>query len=229
MLEGPLTDWVVAAATAELGGWDAPKRYVCTWLYKSLDEVSRRFARRGFEPVRHWWEMECPLDEDVGGVSAGELANVPWDIVPWAPAHSARLRIVHNAAFVDHWGNTPMSVESWQKQMLENPAFRPGLSFVALSGNELVGYAYNEMYPEDWESSGRSEGWIGALGVLRGWRKKGIASALITSSMRAMRNDGLEVAMIGVDSASPTGAQHLYESLGFRTKITATTWQLEVG
>ena len=37
-----------------------------------------------------------------------------------------------------------------------------------------------------------------------------------------------EAAMIGVDSSSPSGAQHLYQAVGFRTKTTGTTWQKEM-
>ena len=93
---------------------------------------------------------------------------------------------------------------------------------------EVVGYSSCEEYPEDSEAAGRREVWIGSLGVLREWRKRGIASALLAANMAAMRADGVEAAMIGVDSDSPSGAQHLYSSVGFETSITATTWQLEV-
>jgi hypothetical protein len=46
--------------------------------------------------------------------------------------------------------------------------------------------------------------------------------------MVSMRRAGAAAAMIGVDSSSPSGAQHLYQSVGFATKTTGTTWQLEV-
>ena len=50
----------------------------------------------------------------------------------------------------------------------------------------------------------------------------------MTESMKAMKDAGAEMAMIGVDSDSPSGAQHLYQSLGFVTKTTGVTWQLEI-
>ncbi|MEA2003189.1 MAG: GNAT family N-acetyltransferase [Actinomycetota bacterium] len=222
-LEDALTDWVVAAAVDELRTSTAQRRYVCTGLYKKLEDVAHRFAARGFEPARHWWEMERQLEDDIVFPSQDEFT-----VVPWAGEYTGLIRLVHNAAFADHWGNTPISAESWQKQMMDSPGFRPDLSFVAMANGEPVGYAYNEMYPEDWEAAGRSECWIGALGVVRDWRKRGIATALLAHSMRAMHEDGLDVAMIGVDSSSPTGAHHLYESVGFRTRNTATTWQREI-
>jgi GNAT superfamily N-acetyltransferase len=222
-LEDLLTDWVIAAATEELKASTAQRRFICIGLYKKLEEDAQRFVARGFEPARHWWEMERLLEDDISVPGETEFR-----VVPWAEELTESVRLVHNAAFADHWGNTPMSEESWRKQMIASPGFRPALSFVAMVGDEPVGYAFNEMYPEDWEAAGRSECWVGALGVVREWRKKGVATALLAHSMRAMRKDGLDVAMIGVDSSSPTGAHHLYESVGFRTRITATTWQREI-
>ena len=119
-----------------------------------------------------------------------------------------------------------MDEESWGKQMMENPNFRRDLSFLAVADGEVVGYAFCEEYPEDWEAAGQSETWVGGLGVLSDWRKRGIASCLLARCMSAMKTAGRDAAMIGVDSDSPSGAQHLYQSLGFTAKTTAVTWQL---
>ena len=220
-LEDCITDWAIAGATDVVAESEAAKRYVCGWLYKKQEDAARRLAGRGFEAVRHWWEMERILDADIW-----PAASLPFDVVPWSDRHSDPTRLVHNAAFADHWGSTPMEESDWQKRMLASPGFRQDLSFIAVAGDEIIGYSYNEVYEEDWESAGRSEGWIGALGVLREWRKQGIATALLTTSLNAMRSAGLDAAMIGVDSSSPSGAQHLYKAVGFTTKTTGTTWQL---
>lgn len=222
-IEEPLVDWTIAVGESVLAETTATKRYVCAWLYKKLEDRARMYERRGFTAVRHWWEMERPLSEDVpASPEAG------FSIFPWEDAHSAPVRLVHNAAFSDHWGSVPMNEDTWRKRMLKSPGFRPDLSFVAVADDELIGYAYNEVYEEDWETAGRSEAWIGALGVLRKWRRKGVATALLSRSMEAMQHAGLEAAKIGVDSSSPTGAHHLYEAVGFRTTITGSTWQREV-
>lgn len=222
-IEEPLVDWTVAAGERVLAETKATKRYVCTWLYKKLEDRAMMYERRGFTAVRHWWEMERPLAEDVP-VAPEE----GFSVVPWEDAHSIPVRSVHNAAFVDHWGSVPMNEDTWRKRMLESPSFRRDLSFVAAADGKLIGYAFNEVYEEDWEAAGRSEAWIVALGVFRDWRKKGVATALLSRSMQAMQRAGLEAAMIGVDSSSPSGAQHLYQAVGFRTTITGTTWQREV-
>ncbi len=162
---------------------------------------------------------------------AAPITKAPEDgfeVVPWNDDHAEPARLVYNAAFADHWGSSPMDSEVWTRLVIGGPNFRKEFSFVAVAAGEVIGYSANESYPEDWEAAGRSEGWIGGLGVVRDWRKKGVATALLLRSMVAMREEGLEAAMIGVDAASPTGAQHLYQSVGFATKNTATTWQREV-
>ncbi|MCP4308069.1 MAG: GNAT family N-acetyltransferase [bacterium] len=222
-LDESITDWAVATATDVLRTEEADRRYIAAWFYKKQEDTARRYAVRGFEPVRHWWEMERYLSEEIDSVPEKGFA-----VVPWEDRHGEQARLVYNSAFADHWGSTPMDSPTWRRLVLDGPAFRSKYSFVAVGEGEVIGYSANEVYPEDWEAAGRSEGWIGGLGVVQDWRKRGVATALLAHSMVAMRNDGIDAAMIGVDAASSTGAQHLYQGVGFRTKITATTWQREV-
>ncbi len=222
-LEDPLIDWGLSVGTAVLEEVAAERRFVCGWLYKKQKQMAARFAARGFTPIRHWWEMECLLNRPMR-----PPRTKGFEIVPWAAEYDEPARLVYNAAFADHWGSTPMDEHQWQKQVIASPGFRRGYSFVAFGAGELVGYSACEEYPEDWDAAGRSEAWVGGLGVLREWRKRGIATALLTRSMEAMQTAEIEAAMIGVDSDSPSGAQHLYSDVGFITKITGTTWQLEV-
>lgn len=222
-LEDSLLDWAVAVGSKLLNDTDGDRKYLCGWFYKKQEKLAQRFAARGFDAVRHWWEMERVLDRGILDAAESGFA-----VVPWQEDHSEPARHVYNEAFADHWGSAPMDSETWFKLVVANPNFRRDLSLVALADGEVVGYSANETYPEDWEAAGRSEGWIGGLGVVRGWRKRGIATALLARSMAAMKADGLDVAMIGVDAASPTGAQALYQSVGFATRITGTTWQLDL-
>lgn len=222
-LEEALLAWSISAATRVLRDMAAEKRFVCCWLYNKQDAAAARLAAEGFTPVRHWWEMARSLADSIDSVASGA-----YSVVPWIETHDEAARLVYNEAFADHWGSTPMSTGSWANQVVASPNFRRGMSFVALGNGEPVGYLACEEYPEDWEQAGQRESWVGALGVVRGWRRRGIATALLASSINAMRRAGSQAALIGVDSSSPTGAQHLYRALGFETKTAATTWQLEV-
>ncbi len=222
-IEDALIEWAIAAARDALRKATSSSKFVCAFLYKKQEAAAARFARHGFESVRHWWEMERQLADDIA-----IRPEEGFEIVPWTADHDEPARLVYNAAFADHWGSTPMVEESWQKQVIASPAFRREMSFVAVGRGDVVGYSACEEYPEDWEASGQREAWVAGLGVIQEWRKRGIATALLARSMTAMRDAGSDSAMIGVDSSSPSGAQHLYQSVGFATKTMGTTWQLEV-
>jgi ribosomal protein S18 acetylase RimI-like enzyme len=134
----------------------------------------------------------------------------------YTPADSAAMFHVFGEAFKDHWGYEPVTPEEWEQFFIQRESFRPDLSLLALAGDEVVGISYNTVSAADNARNGLAEGWIGDLGVLRPWRKRGVASALLCESMRLFRAEGLGHATLGVDSGNPTGALSLYEGLGFK-------------
>ncbi|MFD7499037.1 GNAT family N-acetyltransferase [Streptomyces sp. NPDC059832] len=58
-------------------------------------------------------------------------------------------------------------------------------------------------------------GYITAFGVRRDARGQGLARTLLAHVLRALREAGLEHAVLDADADSPTGALGLYQSLGF--------------
>ena len=82
----------------------------------------------------------------------------------------------------------------------------------------IAGFCLCSLYDEENKRVGRREGWIGELGTIRGWRRKGLGRALLLHGLHSLKSEGLDTALLGVDSESLTGAQHLYESVGFRIR-----------
>ena len=66
------------------------------------------------------------------------------------------------------------------------------------------------------ERAGREEGWVYVLCVRRPYRKQGLGQALLLVGMDILQQEGIEWAMLGVDTENLTGALRLYESVGFR-------------
>jgi ribosomal protein S18 acetylase RimI-like enzyme len=60
--------------------------------------------------------------------------------------------------------------------------------------------------------------------VLRPYRGKGLAKALVTQSMLMLREMGMEYANLGVDTENLSGAIRLYEGLGYETIKTYTIY-----
>lgn len=220
---GSILDWQVEASRRLLAesGNDLPK-YINVDCYDWCADRGAMFVSRGFEPTRYFEELLRPLDHRP---DEGEVEGVA--IVAYTEDLDEQARSVKNEAFRDHWGSTPTDQMNW-KEWMESFAVRKDLTFLAIADDRVVGVSINAHYPEDAAYTGRTEGWIDALGVLEEYRGKGIASALMRTSMAAFADAGFTHAALGVDSANPTGAADLYRNLGFETKSRSTLYQIEL-
>jgi ribosomal protein S18 acetylase RimI-like enzyme len=216
-----LLAWQVARARERLAA--APEglpRWVRAQAYDFQSDVQRLYQRAGMRAVRWSFEMLRDLAEPVSEVAVPGVA-----IEPWERARDEQARQVMNAAFADHWGSTPRGVEGWRHE-LESYSSRLDLSYQATDGGVLVGATRNSHFPGDEALTGRRDGWIMQIGVLRSHRRRGIAGALISRSLSRFRAEGFTHAALGVDAENPTGALGLYEALGFRVRHRAVTFQL---
>ena len=172
----------------------------------------------GFDPRRWFDVMRRPLTE-ADSTMPDPVLPVGLEVVSYGPDLAERTRLAHNAAFVDHWGSNPATVESWRSGLDDDEAFRPASSFVLLdtnvAGNPVVGYALNYEYVEEWPAFGHTEGYVGTLGVVREWRGRGLARALLALSARIFAQAGHPYLALDVDADNPSGAGRLYSNVGF--------------
>ena len=218
-----LLAWEIDRARESLAGCDPSLPwYIRANEWDWIEDAHRLHRRFGLKPVRYMREMLRPLDIAVEAAAVPGIEIVPWDRELDEPA-----RIATNEAFRDHWGSTPVDADTYRHR-LEGEGSRLDLSFLALTGDEVVGVCLNAVYPDDEVVTGRREGWVMSLGVLRPWRGKGVAKALLATSFDAFRDAGLTHTMIGVDAANPTGAFSLYENLGYEAIHGTTTFELQV-
>lgn len=173
------------------------------------------FAAEGFVPTRWWIDMERHLGAPIPMIELGDDLRIERYSSKWS--EPARRAI--NDAFRDHWGSQPTVRTEWEDAQASEE-FRAGWSAVAVAthsdgSEELVGAITVEADEEEWESYGYRFGSVDELGVLRAWRGRGVAQALLAWSMREMLDSGMERATLDVDGDSPTGAYALYEKLGF--------------
>jgi mycothiol synthase len=172
-------------------------------------------AARGYEQSRWFHEMMTDL--------SGELPvrELPGDVevVGFTPERSADALLVRNEAFRDHWGSTEMTPERWEFQTGIR-AFRPALSFLAYNCGEPASVVLAHEYDGYNEKTGTRDVYIALVGTRRAARRGGIATALLTMTLRAAAEDGYDTATLDVDADSSTGAVGIYERLGFTTKYT---------
>lgn len=128
--------------------------------------------------------------------------------------HAESTRLAKNDAFRDHWGSLENSPQRWA-QFIEGKAFRSELSTIALDGDRVAAFCLASVNEHDFENLGASHSYIDLIGVARDYRGRGLAPAVIAHTLRAIADAGLERAVLDVDTDSPTGANDLYENLGF--------------
>jgi GNAT superfamily N-acetyltransferase len=122
-------------------------------------------------------------------------------------------------AFRDHFGfvESPFEegFERFMHFMTDEDSYAPGLWFLAMdegqdSGPQIAGICLNRKQSyEDPEV-----GWVGTLGVLRPWRKRGIGLALLQHSFGEFYRRGFRKVGLGVDGENLTGALRLYQKAG---------------
>ncbi|MDA3806018.1 MULTISPECIES: GNAT family N-acetyltransferase [Clavibacter] len=232
---GRLLDWQVARATRTLETAQpaphvrepVPTRMGSEVSVDSAGAVAL-LESRGFTPGRYFIEMHRDLAEELPDVAAPEGLR----LVPVTPEWSERTRLAKNEVFRDHWGSEPVSVERWEAYA-SLPTARHDLSVIAVTGDGedavVAGFALAEVYPDNWDAAGYSSAYIALVGVRREFRGRRLAQALLSTALAGFRAEGLQRAVLDVDSDSPTGALGLYEHLGFTEASRSAVYEREVG
>jgi ribosomal protein S18 acetylase RimI-like enzyme len=178
-------------------------------VYAHQTEQVALLESKGFEIRRYYDELVRDLSQAV------DPQPMPTGIhlVPADEARPGDELKVHNEAFRDHWGSQPFSQERWEQ--FRNEFYLPSASYVAYDGESPVGHIFSTKYPHDFEDRGFTHSWIESIGVIPGFRKRGLATAMISAALADFIEDGMEFAVLDVDSENPTGAYGIYESQGF--------------
>ena len=225
-----LAAWVEDQARARLPQAPRGARVTLEGEANNLDTRAQRLLLDcGYRHVRSNLRMVIDLD-----------ANTPPGAAQWPDGVSVRsfvpgqddrvaLRTIR-AAFRDHWGSVERPFEDhlrqWTHFWQTDPDFDPSLWFLALARGEVIGTAFTRRgIPSD-----PGMGWIFSLGVLRPWRRRGMAGALLQHCFAELWQRGRRKVGLGVDAENLTNALHLYEKAGMRPDPTQAyqVWQKEL-
>ncbi len=178
--------------------------------------------REGYKQARWFFDMQRPgLDRELP-----EIRALP-DGIEVRPLEESQYRAIWRAdieAFRDHWGGGDESDQAFRRYQ-DAPDFDPSLWVVAWDGQEVAAASINTIYRHENEELGLKRGWLDSVFTRRPWRKRGLATGLITRSLHILAERGIEVAALGVDADNPSGALRLYESLGFAVTERASAWR----
>jgi len=170
--------------------------------------------QEGYRPFRHNLTMLRPNLDDIPDHPMPQGLEVR----PVKPEH---LQIIFKAAeeaFRDEPGFAEeMFSEEGMKSLSEWRIFRQSEIWqVAWEGDEVAGAVVNGIDVEENKKFNRNWGYEMAIFVRRAYRNRGLASALIAHSFEVLKKEGVSQAALGVDSENPSGANRLYERMGFR-------------
>jgi ribosomal protein S18 acetylase RimI-like enzyme len=207
-----LLQWAEEQARARLD--KAPERARVS-LHTSAERqngaAQELFGLQGFTLARHFFQLCIEMSAD---------APPPAPVLP--PGISLQPLVIGQndraahqtlqVAFRDHWGSVEdESFEEWMHWIENDPTFDPALCVLATTeAQEVVGVA---MCRPEYEQD-PSLAWIDELGVLREWRRQGIALAMLYQVFGNFHRRGRYKAGLGVDADSLTGALRLYEKAG---------------
>ncbi|MBN2565331.1 MAG: GNAT family N-acetyltransferase [Candidatus Eisenbacteria bacterium] len=206
-------------AASQLDGRDPKVTVICSDTREDKDESIRFLSKRGFERV-----MRFPIsnlyvdtfdfakfegvDERVAaeGIEIRSLAEIQHTDPDWKHHwYELKWEIFQDVPLPDPPTKQPFEV--WVKQ-LEGPGFRIEPHWAALHEGKYVGMS------ELWVSKGDpSKLWQGLTGTVRGYRRKGIATALKLRGVEYARAQGVKV--IQTDNEENNPMFHLNLKLGF--------------
>jgi len=174
----------------------------------------------GFERVRRFWRMrldlttaQLPPEEELpDGVTLRVVRDEPGRRV---------LHGVVQESFQDHWNHSDRDYAAWMRSLASMGSDDPdGWWLLEVDGAPAAACLLDE------SRSDFGEGYVRTLGVLREHRGRGLAQLLLLRAFHYYRGRGRDGVLLGVDSTSPTGANHLYEKVGMRPVRVIDAWNL---
>jgi ribosomal protein S18 acetylase RimI-like enzyme len=124
---------------------------------------------------------------------------------------------LHNQTFRERWNSQPITIDELRASQLDHE-YQPELDTLAVTAdNTLVSFCTATIEQTKREGHDEMIGFIASLGTDPAHRGRGIGRALLLHTLQTIYNLGIHKSLISVDAANPTGALHLYESVGFQT------------
>jgi GNAT superfamily N-acetyltransferase len=114
-----------------------------------------------------------------------------------------------SADIPSHDTHEPVAYDDWARENLEGPGAVLAACFIALEGDEVVGYTALRRY-----GAGSPEAENRLTAVRRPWRRRGIATALKVAQIEAARKAGIEKISTTNDETN-IGMRGVNERLGY--------------
>ncbi|MFX0538079.1 GNAT family N-acetyltransferase [Ornithinimicrobium sp. Y1847] len=194
----------------------------------------RWLTEAGYEHVREWWQMVRPVDPQVDDVEPElkegvQIHRVRRDDGVGMPDEED-LRAVHlvlEESFADHFNSYRETFAEFVSRLREDPGHRWDHWWLATVDGEPAGALVATIAPGRVDEDGRARpdtSYVEYIGVHRRARGRGVAKGLLRTVISDAAARGRASVGLEVDADSPTGADQLYTSLGWRTTYVTQSW-----
>ncbi len=172
----------------------------------------------GFERVKDYWQMRWEGGElpQLGLRPEFQLESFVLD------RDEATLTEIQNAAFGEHWGFCPNTVEEIAARVRMKDSDPDGIIFV-MHGDRPAGYNWTLRNV----NSHGSIGLVSMTGVHPEYRGNGLGTAVVVTGMQYLRDIGVEAVELEVD-AENAPAIGLYTKLGYRQVHHSVWYELKL-
>lgn len=219
-IAGALMEWAeshLSEISIEAGGGN--RRFSSSVTTAEQSRIAL-LENRGYRPARYFFEMIRSLNEPIPEHPLPEGLQVR----PAQPDQYRKILAASDEAFQDHWGHVPLT-ENMIKEWMDGPEFQPHLWQVAWDQDQVAGMILNYIRIDENERYSRKRGYTEDISVRRPWRRRGLATALLSRSLKLLKSQGMLEAGLGVDTENPSGALQLYERLGFMRTQTMVNYR----
>jgi len=186
----------------------------------------------GYAKMRTWLQMTRPVAADEAESLPGPREGV---VVRTVDTHAngvpvaADLQMVHRMleeSFADHFNSYRESFPEFVTRLREDPGHRWDHWWLAYVDDKPAGALVASVLPAN---DGGTEGsYVEYIGVNRQARGRGVAKAMLHSVIGDAAARGRDRVGLEVDADSPTGADQLYVSMGWRTDYVTESWHKDI-
>ncbi len=170
---------------------------------KGDESAFRRLLEAGFVHERTFWEMAGPVREQVTDTPLVEGLTI-------RPAEDqATVHHVLTEGLAEHWGFDARPFDDWLAMEKSSAGYDPGLWVLAeLDGTPAAAMMLTR------RSAADGGLYVQELATLTGYRRRGIATALLRHAFDVARSEGYNHVVLHVDSDNPDRAPEIYRSAG---------------
>jgi len=171
--------------------------------------------KAGYQPIRFFHNMIRPTLDGIPDLAL----PAGLELRPARPEHYRAIWASIHESAQDEWGHAPPT-EAQYRAWLQHPHSQPDLWQIAwdIQAGVPVGHVLTFIDREENERYGRKRGYTEGIGVVRAWRRRGVARALVSRSLQAQKEAGMTESALVADSDSRSGVTAFYESCGFVTE-----------